>query len=320
MNIAILSAIWPEALARLQARHRCLVAVQPEPKVLQRLLAEAVVVVTRSPVQLDRPVLQAAPRLRLIIRAGVGLEGIDVSCARERGVRVVAVPFAAESVAEHSLALMLALYHKIAWYDRSLRANHWEKHSGYGRNLAGKHLGLLGFGRIGIRTAELAQAFGMTLSAHDRSPGRPHKQEAAQRLGVGRVSLEELCATVDILSIQTPLDETTRGLVGHRLLGMMKPEAILVNVGRGGVVDEEALYEALAGGRLAGAGLDVFTTEPPGEHPLLQLDNFIGTPHAAAQTLDAQQQVGEAVLNLVEAYAAGSDLARFGAVIVSPDT
>jgi phosphoglycerate dehydrogenase-like enzyme len=319
MNIAILSPIWPDALTRLETRHHCIVAVRPESAVLHRVLNEAEIVVLRSPVRLDRAALQAAPRCRLIIRAGMGLEGIDLTCARERGILVVIVPLSAQSVAEHSLGLMLALYHRIAWYDRSLRANRWEKNSGYGMNLFGKHLGLLGFGRIGIRIAELARAFGMTLSAHDRSPDRPHKREAAQRLSVRRVGLEELFAAVDILTVQTPLNETTRGLVGHRLLEMVKPHAILVNVGRGGVVDEQALYEALAGGRLAGAALDVFATEPPGEKPLLRLDNFIGTPHVAAQTVDAQHQVGDAIVNLVEAFAVGNDLGRYGVVVDQPD-
>jgi phosphoglycerate dehydrogenase-like enzyme len=318
VNVVVLNPIWPDALARLQARHRCLVAVQPTIAALHAALAEAEVAVMRSPVRLDRTALEAAAGLRLIVRAGMGLEGIDLTCARERGVGVVAVPLSAESVAEHALGLMLALSHRIAWHDRSLRAGRWEKHAGYGRDLAGRRLGLLGFGRIGVQLAELARAFGMPLSAHDRSPNRPHKQEAARRLGVDFVGLEELVAAVDILSIQTPLDDTTRGLIDRRLLGLMKPDAILVNVGRGGVVDERALCEALAGGRLAGAALDVFAVEPPGESPLLRLDNFLGTAHAAAQTLDAQRQVGEAVVALVEAFAAGTDLARYGVVVCPP--
>jgi D-3-phosphoglycerate dehydrogenase len=311
MNIAILSPIWPEALARLQVRHRCLVGAKTA-------LPEADVVVMRSPVRLDRACLDAFAKLRLVIRAGMGLEGIDLACATERGIGVIAVPFSAESVAEHALGLMLALSHKIAWHDRALRAGRWEKHGGYGHDLAGKRLGLLGFGRIGIRIAELARAFGMRLSAHDRSSDRPHKQEAAQRLGVRWVGLEEVFETADILCIQVSLNDTTRDLVGRRLLRLMKPDATLINVGRGNVVDEQALYECLAEGRLGGAALDVFAAEPPGENPLLRLDNFIGTPHVAAQTADAQRQIGDAVVDIVEAFAAGADLTRFGVVVQPP--
>jgi D-3-phosphoglycerate dehydrogenase / 2-oxoglutarate reductase len=283
---------------------------------LPETLHDAQVAVLRSGVRLDRAALEQATHLRLIVRAGTGLEGIDCDVARDQRVRVVNIPLSAESVAEHTLGLMLALFHQIVRQDALLRAGRWEKHSGFGRDLYGKRLGLLGFGRIGQRTAELARAFGMTVSACDRSPNKVAKQQAAERLKVDFVSVDELFATVDVLAIQAPLNDSTRGLVDRRLLETMKQDAILVHVGRGGTVDETALYELLRDGRLAGAALDVFQREPPGDHPLFSLPNFVGTPHIAAQTHDAQERVGTSVVRIIDAFAAGDDWSSHGIIVV----
>jgi D-3-phosphoglycerate dehydrogenase / 2-oxoglutarate reductase len=166
-------------------------------------------------------------------------------------------------------------------------------------------MGLLGFGRIGICTARLAQAFGLPLLAHDRSPAKSHKQQAAEELGVAFVSLRDLFARSDIVAIQIPLDADHRQMVGRELLGLMKADAVLVNVGRGPLVDETALYEALRDGRLLGAACDVFAQEPPVHSPLLSLENFVGTPHVGAQTVEAQRKVGEDVARIIDAYAVG---------------
>ena len=286
-------------------------AVNPEPDEKRRLIAEADVAILRSPVVLDRETLEAATRLKLVVRAGMGLDTIDRAYACRRGVQLVAVPLSAESVAEHIFGLLFSLYRKIPWFDRSLREGRWEKHTGYGREVFGKSLGLLGFGRIGIRTAEIAKVFDMPLMAHDRSPSKPAKQEAAARLGVCFVGLEELFATADVISVQLPLNDRTRCLVGVRLIGIMKQDSVLLNVGRGKTVDSAALYRALCTGRIAGAALDVFAAEPPGEHPLLGLDNFVGTPHVGAQTLEAQERVGDDVLKVIEAFRTGQDLRHF---------
>jgi D-3-phosphoglycerate dehydrogenase len=316
MKITILSAIWPAAVEALRARHECRVALNMAPGELPGVLHDAEAAVIRSGVRLDRAALEAAQHLRLIVRAGTGLDGIDRDCAAERGVRVVCAPQASESVAEHALGLMLALSHQIVRQDAALRAGRWEKHAGHGRDLLGRRLGLLGFGRIGQRVAELGLAFGMEVTACDRSPDRPAKRAAAARLGVRFVGVDELFAAADVVTIQTPLDATTRGLVDAKRLATMKRDALLVNVGRGSIVDEAALYAALRDGRLGGAALDVFAKEPPGAHPLLTLPNFIGTPHIAAQTRDAQRRVGEAVVRIIDAFAAGADVAAHGVVAV----
>jgi len=316
MNVTILSAIWPASVEALHQHHTVRVAVNTAAGDLPGVLADAEVAIIRSGVRLDRAALEAAPRLRLIVRAGTGLDGIDRDCAAARGVRVVCAPQASESVAEHALGLALALCHQIARQDAALRAGRWEKSAGHGRDLLGRRLGLLGFGRIGQRIAELGRAFGMDVVVCDRSPDKPSKRDAAARLGVRFVGVNELFAASDVVTIQTPLDASTRGLVDADCLATMKRDALLINVGRGGIVDEAALYAALRDGKLGGAALDVFVQEPPGAHPLLTLPNFIGTPHIAAQTRDAQRRVGEAVVRIIDAFAAGADVAAHGVVAV----
>lgn len=322
MKIVILSNIWPASIERLRERFETDVAVKTTPETLPARIADADVVVMRSGVRLDRAALESASRLRMIVRAGAGLEGIDLDTARERGIRVIAVPLSAQSVAEHALGLALALSHRIVSLHTSMAAGRWEKHAGYGRDLFGKQLGLLGFGRIGQRIGELARALGMMVSATDRSPDKGEKRFAAIRSGVRFVALDELLAESDVVVIQTPLNAETRGLIDARRLAMMKPDALLINVGRGGIVDEQALFEALRDGKLGGAALDVFEHEPPnirgedGIPPLFTLPQFIGTPHVAAQTHDAQRHVGETVAEIIDNFATGGDWEKSGAVIV----
>ena len=315
MKVAVLCLLWPEALRQLQSRHDCAASVHPDEAAKLRLVEDAEVVVLRSPVVLDRATIEKAPRLRLAVRAGVGWDNVDRVAAAERGIQTVCVPVSARSIAEHVFGLALALYRSIPRLHRSLQEGRWEKHLGFGRELSGKTLGLLGFGRIGIATAEISRAFRMALLACDRSPWKPHKQTAARALGVELVDLAELFARADVLTIQLPLDDGTRYLVGAELIARMKPDALLVNVGRGRIVDEDALYRALCDGRIAGAASDVFATEPPGRHPLFELDNFVATPHVGAQTVEAQREVGENVVRIIDAFAAGDDLARAGAVL-----
>jgi D-3-phosphoglycerate dehydrogenase / 2-oxoglutarate reductase len=316
MKVVILSSIWPAAIEQLRSRHQTEVSLGLSGADLAAALKEAEVVVLRSGVRLDRRALEAARQLRLIVRAGAGLEGIDCEYSSERGIRVIAVPLSSQSVAEHTLGLALALSHQIVRQHMALAAGRWEKHSSHGRDLFGRRLGLLGFGRIGQRTAELASALGMQIIAHDRSPHQPAKQTVAARLGIRFVPLDELFQTADILAIQTPLNDATRGLVDARRLALMQPSALLINVGRGGTVDESALFAALRDRRLAGAALDVFEREPTGDNPLLTLPNFIGTPHIAAQTEDAQEQVGRTVVEIIDRFASGGDWMSQGLLIV----
>jgi D-3-phosphoglycerate dehydrogenase len=246
--------------------------------------------IVRSRTKVTREILEAATRLKVIGRAGVGLDNIDVDVATRQGIAVLNAPGSnVISAAEHTLALMLALVRQIARADASLRRGEWERKRFQGIELHGKTLGLLGAGRIGSEVAKRARAFGMRVVAYD-----PYLAgERAGRLEIELVTLPELCERADIITIHVPLTDETRGMIGSAELALMKPAAYLVNAARGGVVDEGALAAALRSGRLAGAALDVFEEEPVApDSPLLALGNVIAVPHLGAATREAQTRVG----------------------------
>lgn len=246
-------------------------------------------ILVRGATKVTAEVLQGAPSLRVVVRAGTGLDNVDVAAARERGVRVSNTPSAnSVSVAELVFGLVLALERHLVAAASDLRRGHWEKTKYAGRELAGRTLGLLGFGHIGREVALRARAFEMPVIACD--PVLP--QWPADFAWVRSVARDELFAGADILSIHVPLMAETRGTVGARELSLMRRDAILVHAARGGVVDEAALLAALQAGGLRGAALDVFEHEPPGEHPLLALPNVIATPHLGAATAEAQRRAG----------------------------
>jgi D-3-phosphoglycerate dehydrogenase len=258
-------------------------------------------VIVRGATRVTAGVLRTSPSLRAVVRAGTGLDNVDLEAARERGVTVANTPAAnAVAVAELVFGLALALERHLAAAAGDLRRGHWEKTKYQGRELAGRTLGLLGFGRIGREVALRARAFAMEVIASDPLlPRWPAGYEWVQP-----VTLDELLVGADVLSLHVPLTPETRGRLGARELALMRADAILVNCARGGVVDEAALQAALAGGALRGAALDVFATEPPGEHPLLALPNVIATPHLGASTVEAQRRAGlEAAEIMIEALA-----------------
>lgn len=241
--------------------------------------------IVRSRTKVTAQVIDAGTRLRVIGRAGVGVDNIDLEAATRRGIVVLNSPASAStSVAEHTIGLMLALARHIPQADASLRRGEWAKTRYTGIELAGKTLGIIGLGRIGAAVAQRARPLGMTIIAHDPllTPA-----QIAER-GARSVSLEELLRDSDFISVHTPLLPTTRGLIGAEELAMMKPTARLILCARGGIVDEDALLTALQAGRLGGAALDVFETEPPGDHPLLKHERVIATPHLGAMTEEAQ--------------------------------
>lgn len=316
MKVLVLSSLWPSALDRLVLSHDTRVELKSTPESLPSLMRDAEIAVVRSGVRLDQAALSAANHLRLIVRAGGGLDGIDCDFARQRGIRIISVPLSAQSVAEHAISLALALSHRVVQHHMALAAGRWEKHSGYGRNLFGRQLGLLGFGRIGQRIGEIGRALGMNVIAYDRSPDKADKQLVASQIGARFVGLDDLFSQSEILIIQAPLNSESRRLVDAAKLALMRADALLINVGRGGIVDEAALFAALESKQLGGAALDVFEQEPPGKHPLFQLPHFIGTPHVAAQTEDAQRTVGENVVKIIDAFASQGDWTAHGVLIV----
>ncbi len=246
--------------------------------------------IVRSRTKVTAAILQAGAKLKVVGRAGVGVDNIDVGFATRRGIVVLNAPGGnVVSAAEHTLALMLALVRHIARADASLRAGKWERGRFKGSELYGKTLGLAGAGRIGSEVAKRARAFGVRVIAYDPYLAR----ERAEQVGIELVTLPDMLEEADFVSIHTPLTDETRGLIGAKELALMKPTAYLINAGRGGVVDELALARALQEGKLAGAALDVFEREPvPPDHPLLKLDNVVAVPHLGAATREAQTSVG----------------------------
>lgn len=232
--------------------------------------------------------IERAPRLKVISRFGVGVDKVDVAAATERGVVVTVTPGAnSVAVAELTIGLILALARHISHHDRIVRAGGWTRLSG--QELQGSTLGLIGFGRIGQEVARRAAAFDMRIIYCD--PVAP-PDELVAMTGAQARSLAALLAESDVVSLHVPLDDSTDGLIGAAQLACMKSTALLVNTSRGGLVDEAALHAALQAARLAGAAADVFALEPPGDNPLLKLDNFIATPHTGSATLQTTLRMG----------------------------
>jgi D-3-phosphoglycerate dehydrogenase / 2-oxoglutarate reductase len=243
--------------------------------------------VVRAQGALTRRVMENAPKLKVAGRHGVGVDNIDVAAATELGIQIVNTPMAVvEGVAEHTVGLMLSLSKGMSYGERMLRQGDWSvRYRLQGRELRGRTVGIVGFGRIGRRIAEiLYHAFGMQILYHDvvRAP----EEEAA--LGARLVSLEELLGAAEYVTVHVPLLPSTLGMFNQQAFAMMRPDAFFFNTSRGQVVDEQALYDALTSGQIAGAAIDVFVQEPtPADNPLLQLDNILVTPHMCTATEEA---------------------------------
>ena len=244
----------------------------------------------------DERVFAAAPRLRVVARYGVGTDSVDLDAARRHGVSVTNTPGAnTVAVAELTLALMLALARDLPAAVAGMHGGGWQRRRGW--ELAGKTLGLIGLGRIGCAVAERARAFGMRVLGHDPYATAPE--------GVEQVELAALWARSDVISLHVGLDPSTRHLIDRDALAQCRPNAVLVNTARGGLIDETALAEALRAGRLAGAAVDVFESEPPAQSPLLAVPNVIATPHLGATTREAAQLMGVAAATDVVAVLTG---------------
>ena len=277
-------------------------------RALADALADVDAVVVRSETRITADVLPSNGRLRVIGRAGVGVDNIDVEAATARGIAVMNAPAGNTiSAAELTLALLLATVRRVAEADRSLREGRWERGKFKGVELNGRTLGLVGAGRIGSTVARRAQAFGMSVIAFD-----PYLTvERAQSLHIEPVELDDLLARADVVTLHVPLTDATRGLIGPAQLARMKQGAILVNAARGGVVDEAALAAALADGHLGAAALDVFEEEPlPARHPLRDAPRLVMTPHLGASTAEAQHNVAIEIAESVRDALLLGDLGR----------
>lgn len=303
MRILIASQIAPEALATLEARHDVRIALGASEADLSAAAVDREAIVFRSGVSIGPGVL-AAPDLRLLVRAGSGLDNLDLATVRERGIELVRIPGpGAQAVAELTFGLMIALARSIVLADRHLRNAHWAKSELVGYNLRGKRLGVVGLGSIGTRVATLGLAWGMRPIGVVAHPSEERARSFAAQ-GVDLADLDRVLEESDFISLHVPLDDATRGMIGADQLARIKPGAFLVNIARGGVVDEAALLGALQpGGRLRGAALDVHVAEGEGRRsPLADLPNVVLTPHIGAQTIDAQEEIGREVVAIIDRF------------------
>ena len=245
--------------------------------------------VVRSETKVTADLMDNSPKLRVVGRAGVGVDNIDVPAATVRGIVVMNAPDGNTiTTAEHTMALLVSLARRVPQANTSLRSGKWDRKRFIGVELQGKTLGIVGLGRIGRTVASRARAFGMNIVAYDPFISPEHSRD----LEIEVVPLGEVFARADFLTVHTPLTAETRGIVDREAFSKMKPGIRIINCARGGLVDEEALYEAIKSGIVAGAALDVFTKEPPpADHPLLGLEEVIATPHLGASTTEAQEGV-----------------------------
>jgi D-3-phosphoglycerate dehydrogenase len=291
----------------------------PDRPKLLAAVADADALLVRSATTVDAEVIAAAPKLKIVARAGVGLDNVDVEAATAAGVLVVNAPTSnIHSAAEHALALMLSAARQIPAADATLREHTWKRSSFSGTEIFGKTVGVVGLGRIGQLVAQRLAAFGTHVIAYD-----PYVPPArAAQLGIELLSLDEVLARADFISVHLPKTKETAGLINAEALAKTKPGVIIVNAARGGLIDEQALADAVKSGHVRAAGLDVFGTEPCTDSPLFELPQVVVTPHLGASTAEAQDRAGTDVAESVRLALAGEfvpDAVNVGAGAVSEE-
>jgi D-3-phosphoglycerate dehydrogenase len=318
VRILVAEPIAAEGVAILKAAHEVDDRSGTPREDLLAILPDYDALVVRSQVKVDAPMIAAGTRLQVIGRAGVGVDNVDLDAATRAGITVVNAPTGNTiAAAEHTLALLYGIARKIAAADASLRRGEWKRVQFTGLELRGRTLGIVGLGKIGQAIAARARAMEMTVLASDPFV----TAEQAAHHGVELIPFDDLLARADVVSVHVPLSRATKNLISTDQLARMKPGAILLNVARGGVIDEAAVAESLRSGRLGGAGIDVFETEPPIGSPLLDAPNTLLTPHLGASTAEAQVAVAEEVADQVLDVLAGRS-ARYAvnAPLLTPET
>jgi D-3-phosphoglycerate dehydrogenase len=303
-RILVADPIAPDGVERLRAAGEVEVATGLSPEDLKRRIADVDALVVRSETRVTADLLAAAPRLRVVGRAGVGVDNIDLEAATRHGVLVLNAPTGNTiAAAEHTIALILCMVRNVSRADQSMHQGRWDRKAFTGTELRDKTLGLLGLGKIGFEVAHIAsQGLRMRVIADDPLVTPERAEQASAEL----VDFDTLLEQSDILSVHVPLTDRTRGIIGAAEMRRMKRGARLVNVARGGIIDEAALAEALREGHLAGAAIDVFTDEPPGaDNPLLSVPEAVLTPHLGASTAEAQVSVATDVADQIVHYLAG---------------
>jgi D-3-phosphoglycerate dehydrogenase len=298
MKILVAEPLAPAALELLHAQAGWQVVIA-DPKTYQPHLSDCDALIVRSAVKVDKNVLAAAPKLRVIGRAGVGVDNVDLPAATDAGVLVMNTPGGnAVSVAEHTLALMLSMARSVPQASTSTKSGKWEKKRFLGSELRGKTLGVVGLGSVGREVVRRAKPFEMRIVGHD-----PYvSSQSAEGLGVELVSLSELYRQSDYITLHVGLTPETDRMLNTAAFAQMKPGVRVVNCARGELIDEKALHAAISSGQVAGAALDVFEKEPPSENALFQLEPLLATPHIAGSTEEAQEIVGIRIVEQLVEY------------------
>jgi len=300
MKVLVSDNISPKGISILEkAGLEVVVKTGMAPEELKKEIGKFEGLVIRSATKVTEEILDAAKKLKVIGRAGSGLDNVDKVAATKHGVVVMNTPGGNTiTTAEHTVSLLLSMARQIPQATASMKQGRWEKKKFMGIELYNKVLGIIGIGNIGSHVAKMAQGMGMNIMAYD-----PYlSEEKAKMLGVEIAGLDELIKKADFITMHIPLTEDTRNLINDKMIAKMKKGVRIINASRGGVIDEKALYKALKEGKVAAAALDVFEKEPPEASPLLELDNFICTPHLGASTADAQENVAVAVADQIADY------------------
>ena len=305
MQILIASSIHHEAAKQLSKKHKLIYAINGKQEELKAQIKDCEAIIFRSGVQITAEVMACSPKLQLLIRGGSGFDNVDLDYVRDRKLNFNRIPEpGAKAVAEMSFGLMLSLAREIRRADQLIRKGRWIKYDIEGFLLTGKTLGIVGAGNIGSQVGRLGVAWGMNVIGCVEEPTPAGLAEQLKQNGIRLASFDEVVETADFISIHVPLDESTRYMFNKDVFSRIKRGAFLINLARGGVVEEKALYEALTESKiLRGAALDVHEHEGEGRiSPLADLSNVILTPHIGAQAVDAQREIGERILEIVNSY------------------
>ena len=300
MNIIFLSRIFEESIEHLQEMHDVIRAFDAPANELREMIVDRDILVFRSGVDVSADLMARAPQLKILIRAGSGLDNIDLDYVDQRGLELIRVPGpGARAVAELAFSFMLALSRQVRQADQAIRQGRWLKHELTGYLLEGKTLGIYGSGNIGSLVGRMGVAWGMRVIACVESPSE-ERLETFRQQGISLVDADEVVSSSDYLSVNVSLNESTRNLINKVCIARMKTGSFLINLARGGIVDEDALLDALTSNHLCGAALDVHADEGEGKiSGLAELPNVILTPHIGAMTLDSQRAIGERVIEIV---------------------
>jgi D-3-phosphoglycerate dehydrogenase len=301
MKVLIADPIAEEGIEHLRCHTDVVIKTGLKPEELKATIGDYDALIVRSETQVSAEVIESGHELKVIGRAGVGTDNIDVDAATRKGIVVVNTPTTnTVSAAEHTLALILALARNIPQADSQLKSGKWQKQQLVGTELRGKTLGIIGLGNVGSELAKRAQAFEMRVIAHDPFVSADY----ARHLEVDLVSLDQLLREADIITLHVPLTAATKNLIGAKELAKVKPTARIINVARGGLIDEKTLLTAIREKKLAGAAFDVFSEEPVTDSPLFKDDKVIVTPHLGASTIEAQtyaaRDIAEEVLTVLQ--------------------